>query len=64
MEKLEIKKEVYVTTVNPTASLNCLLTRFSSGPQERRKKIQTHVSHSVSVTKKLRNLKEKLSSWY
>ena len=65
VEKLEIKKEVYVTTVNPTASLNCLLTQFSSGPQERRKKIQTHVrSHSVSVTKKLRNLKEKLSSWY
>ena len=44
VEKLEIKKEVYVTTVNPTASLNCLLTQFSSGPQERRKKI-----HSSSV---------------
>ena len=28
-EKLEIKKEVYVTTVNPTASLNCLLIQFS-----------------------------------
>ena len=30
VEKLEIKKEVYVTTVNPTAPLNCLVTRFSS----------------------------------
>lgn len=30
VEKLEIMKEVYVTTVNPTAPLNCLLTRFSS----------------------------------
>ena len=29
LEKLEIKKEVYVITVNPTASLNCLLTQFS-----------------------------------
>ena len=29
-EKLEIKKEVYVTTVNPTASLNCLLIQFSN----------------------------------
>ena len=63
VEKLEIKKEVYVTTVNPTTSLNCLLTRFSSGPQERRKKIQTHArSHGISVMKKLRNLKERLSS--
>ena len=30
MEKLEIKKEVYLTTVVPTAPLNGLLTRFSS----------------------------------
>ena len=29
-EKLEVKKEVYVTTVNPTASLNNLLFRYSS----------------------------------
>ena len=65
VQKLEIKKEVYVTIINPTTSLNCLLTRFSSGPQERRKKIQTHArSHGISVMKKLRNLKERLSSWY
>ena len=30
IEKLEIKKEVYLTTVVPTAPLNGLLTRFSS----------------------------------
>ena len=29
-EKLEIKKEVYLTTVHPTAPLNCLLFRYSS----------------------------------
>lgn len=29
-EKLEIKKEVYFTTVNPIAPLNCLLSRYSS----------------------------------
>ena len=29
-EKLEIKKEVYLTTVHPTAALNCLLFRYSS----------------------------------
>ena len=30
VEKLEIMKEVYVTQFNPTLSLNCLRTRFSS----------------------------------
>ena len=29
-EKLGIKKEVYATTVNPKAPLNCLLFRYSS----------------------------------
>ena len=29
-EKLEIKKEVYLTTVHPRAPLNCLLFRYSS----------------------------------
>ena len=29
-EKLEIKKEVYLTTLHPTAAFNCLLFRYFS----------------------------------
>ena len=76
--KLEVKKEVYVTTVNPTASLNCLLFRYSSWNTLLRtfawilkflqwfkrfaKKEET--IHGVLVKKKLRRPSEKLLSWY